>query len=74
MADKIHEIGGVSAIMNREIAGKSDVERVLAKKPRAHGMKCSRPAKRTRHGPACRAKHLRGDVLDPALHFGSGTP
>ena len=74
MADKIHEIGGVSAIMNRKIAVESDVERVLAKKSRAHGMKCSRPAKRTGHGSGRRAKHSRGDVLDAALHFGSGTP
>ena len=74
VADKIHEISGVSAIMNCEIASEPDVERILAKKPRADGMKCSGPAKRIRHGPGLRAKHLRGDAFDPALHFGSGTP
>lgn len=56
--------------MNCESAAEADVERILAEKPRADGMKRSRPAERMDGGAGFRAERLRRDVLDPALHFG----
>ena len=72
MADQIHQIGGIFAVVDREAAVDSDVERVLAQQPRADRMKRSRPAERIRHRPGLRPEHLRGDALDPPLHFGGG--
>src|ERR1700731_2575396 len=58
--------------MNRERVAETDVERILAEKPRADGMKRSRPIERMCHWPGLRAEHLCRDALDPTLHFGGG--
>ena len=72
MPNEIHQIGRVFAIMNCESVAEADVERVLAKKPCADGMKRSRPVERMGHRSGLRAEHLGRDALDPALHFGGG--
>src|SRR6476660_689655 len=58
--------------MNRERVAETDVERILAEKSRADGMKRSRPIERMCPWPGLRAKHLCRNALDPALHFGGG--
>ena len=72
MPNEIHQISGVFAIMNCESAAEADVERILAEKPRADGMKRSRPAERMDGGAGFGAERLRCDALDPALHCGGG--
>ena len=58
--------------MNCESVAEADVERMLAKKPCADGMKRSRPVERMGHRSGLRAEHLGRNALDPALHFGGG--
>src|ERR1700722_5997745 len=72
MPNEINQIGRVFAVMNCESVAETDVERILAKKPRADGMKRSRPIERMCHWPGLRAEHLCRDALDPTLHFGGG--
>src|SRR6476469_9235858 len=72
MANEINQIGRIFAVMNCEGVAETDVERILAEKPRADSMKRSRPIERMCHWPGLRAEHLCRDALDPALHFGSG--
>src|ERR1035437_2197855 len=72
MPNEIHQIGGVFAIMNRESVAEANVECVFAKKPRADGMKRSRPVERISHRSGLRAEHLCRDALDSALHFAGG--
>ena len=72
MPDQIHQIGGVFAIMDREVPIEPDVGGVFAEKTRTDRVKCTRPGKRIRHEPGFRTHNLRGDALDAALHLGCG--
>src|ERR1700730_9471137 len=60
-------------VLGRDVSREHDaVSRLLAKKPRADGVKRSRPAERLDQGTGLRAEYLCRDAFDPALHFGSG--
>src|SRR5690349_16540214 len=72
MADKIHEVGRIFTVMNRERAIEADLERVLTQEPRPDGMKRSGPIQRIRHWSALWTQDLTDDALDPSLHLLGG--
>ena len=85
MADQIHQVGGILAVMDGEGRLQSDPGRVFAQQPRADGMEGAGPGQhareRTRETSAqrsarqpVRAEGLLADALHPPCHLDGGAP
>ena len=78
MADEIHQIGRILAIVDSEAGRKPDRLRIFAKKPRADGVECAGPGQDVGQG-ACRtaaapAHKVGEDAVDPPRHLRRGAP
>ena len=72
MADQVHEVGGIFAIVNRKGAIQADIVSTLPKEASADSVEGARP-ERVGHRSALIPERLCGDALNPPLHLDSGT-
>ena len=74
VAHKIHEIGGVAAVEDREACLQTDAFRVQAQQLGAHRMKRSGPFDGLAWDRPSSVERSRADPLDPPRHFGRHPP
>ena len=74
MPDDIHEIGQVLAIMNRERWVDPNLVSIIAQQTRTDAVESAGPRQGLSHDAALLTHDLRGNALNPALHFGGGAP
>jgi hypothetical protein len=74
MPDKVHEVRGIFAIVNREGWIETDLLGVLAQQTRADAVICAGPRQRIRHDPGIVAQDLARDAFDPLRHLGRRAP
>jgi hypothetical protein len=79
MADEIHQVGGVFAIVDRERRVQPDLVGVFAQQPRADGVEGAGPGERGARGAGERSRPVRrerlaADALDSPRHLDGGAP
>ena len=74
MADQVHQVGGILAIVDREGGLETDLVGIFAQQPRADAVEGAGPGQRVGHHAGIVAEDLAGDPFDPFCHFGSGAP
>ena len=74
MPDKVHEVRGVFAVVNREGGVQADLFGVFAQQPGADAVVGPGPGQCVRHDPGVVAHNLARDALDPLGHLGRGAP
>ena len=74
MPDKVHEVGGVLAVVNRKGRIQADLLGVFAQQPGADAVIGSGPGQRVRRRAGIVAHHLARDAFDPPGHLGRGAP
>ena len=72
MPDKVHEVGGVLAVVNRKGGIQADLLGIFAQQPGADAVIGSGPGQRVRHHAGIVAHHLARDAFDPPGHLGGG--
>jgi MmyB-like transcription regulator ligand binding domain len=70
MADQVHQVGGILAVVDRELGIKPDLVGVVAQQARADAVKRAGPGQCIRHDAGIVAHHLAGDAFDPLRHLG----
>jgi hypothetical protein len=74
MPNKIHQIGGILAIMDRERRLEPNLLGIVAQEPCANPMERPGPDECVRHDTGAIPHHVAGDPLDTARHLGGGAP
>jgi hypothetical protein len=72
MPDQIHKVGGILAIVNREVGIKADLVGIFAQQPGPDAMKGAGPGQRVGHDVGALADHPSRDPLYPPRHLGGG--
>ena len=70
MADEVHEIGGVLAVVDRKRRIKPDLQRIVAQQTRADAVERAGPGQRIGDYRCVAAEHLDGNALDAPGHLG----
>ena len=70
VADEVHQVGGILAVMDREAGLQADLLGILAQQPGADRVEGAGPGQRVRHDAGLGAQHLRADALDAPAHLG----
>ena len=73
MADQIHQVGGILAVVDGEGRIEADALGVFPQQPRPDAVKRTGPAQGVRHDAGVVTEHLARDPLDPPRHFRGGT-
>lgn len=75
MADQIHQISRILAVMDREGRVHADLLGILPQQPRTDGVERPRPGQRVlRQRSGLVAQHGFTDALDTPCHLNTGTP
>ncbi len=69
MADEVHEVGGVLAVVDREGRIKPDLQCIVAQQTRADAVERAGPGQRIGDYRCVAAEHLDGDALDAPGHL-----
>ena len=69
VADEVHEVGGILAIMNGEGRADPDPLGIFAQQPRADAVEGPGPGQRRARGGRAEARHRSDDPLDTPRHF-----
>jgi hypothetical protein len=71
---QIHQVGGILAVMDGELAVEPNMLGIFAQKPRANGVKRPGPAQGICRDPGLVWENISRDALDPADHLDRGPP
>jgi hypothetical protein len=72
VANEIHQVGGILAIVDRERAVEADLVGIFAQEPRADAVEGARPSQCIGHDGGILAHHLRRNSLHAPGHLGRG--
>ena len=72
MPNKIHQVGGILAVVDGEGGIEPDLIGIVAQKPRADAMEGASPAQRVGHHAGVLAHHFSRDPLDAFAHLRRG--
>ncbi len=72
VADEIHQIGRIAAVMDRECPIEPDLRGVFAQQSRADRVKGARPGEPTRDRAGAVSQHVGRYALDPPHHLAGG--
>ena len=70
MPDQVHQVGGILAVVDRELRIETDLVGVFAQQARADAVKGPGPGQRVGHHAGALAHHLAGDAFDALGHLG----
>ena len=72
MADEVHEVGGILAVVDGEGRFEPDLQRIVAQQPRADAVEGAGPGQRIGDHRRVAAEHLAGNALDAFGHLCRG--
>ena len=72
MPDQVHQVGGILAIVDREIGIEPDLVGIVAQQPRADAVEGAGPGQRVGHDAGALPHDASRDPLDPSRHLGGG--